>query len=299
MIHYLNPDNHYTDRKYLMQWFLKDTLVITDGDLISLDRTHELLLNHPIKNRAVDVTHNPVNEDRIIFNITPVLTNNCKYWYHPTSTRVFFPLFLWMYSMRNSLWWPPFSFDAGHNKTQEIMCLNFQPREHRAWLWEEFARKNIIKRMMYTFPGKRSLPNEPTGPTSNDVGIDHPIYNEYAVNIVTETTVDQMYISEKTCKAFIARQIPVIVGAAGINQFLHDIKLDMFDDIVPWRTWDNETDTTVRLQKIADFVEQWLTSGTILSDYRQVLSRVEHNKQYFHSEDFRNRIMNQMQKEFA
>jgi hypothetical protein len=112
--------------------------------------------------------------------------------------------------------------------------------------------------------------------------------------LVTETDIDLTYISEKTCKPFMARQIPILAGSAGINQFLSDAGLDMFPDVVPWRTWDSESDSVVRLQKIVDFVESWIRSGTILKDYGQLLHRVEANKRYFHSEAFRNCIMVQM-----
>lgn len=148
--------------------------------------------------------------------------------------------------------------------------------------------------MMYTFVGYRTLPDESPDPTRNDVGVGHCVYSQYAVNLVTETDINLAYISEKTCKPFVARQIPIIVGSARINQFLKDIGLDMFEDLVPWQTWDNEPNEHTRMNQIAAFVEQWIHSGTILDDYRRVLPRIQANKQYFHSEAFRNRIMNQM-----
>jgi hypothetical protein len=176
------------------------------------------------------------------------------------------------------------------------MCLNNRERAHRTWLWEEFSKRNLTDRMMYTFVGCRTLPNELPDPSRNDVGVDHNIYNQYAVNLVTETDVDLTYLSEKTCKPFIARQIPIIVGSVGVNKFLTDIGLDMFEDIVPWHTWDSELDRHVRMGKIVLFVEQWIRSGSILDDYRRVIDRVERNKRYFHSEAFRNQIMSQMEK---
>jgi hypothetical protein len=112
--------------------------------------------------------------------------------------------------------------------------------------------------------------------------------------LITETATDLTYISEKTCKPFVARQIPVLVGSTGINQFLTDIGLDMFSDVVPWTTWDNEPDHNLRIKKIMDFVESWLRSGTMLDDYRQLLPRVQANKQYFHSDQFRTLLLQQM-----
>jgi hypothetical protein len=100
-------------------------------------------------------------------------------------------------------------------------------------LFEEFKRKELLNNMMYTFVGYQNLPNEKPGGRSTDIGLNHPVYNQYAVNLVTETDINLLWLSEKTCKPFMARQIPIIVGSAGVNKFLQDIGLDMFVDIVP------------------------------------------------------------------
>jgi hypothetical protein len=265
---------------------------VNDNDCENETQSVRLLAD---KKYIFDITHNPFPDytSTLEKNAQVILTNNFQFWYNPEPKRVFFPLFLWMDSNRTPLWHHHTVFDAGSNKTKSIMCLNHIERTHRTWLWNEFDRKSIIDKMVYTFRGHRTLPNE-SSTSLCLTGIEHPVYSECAVNIVTETSVDLMYISEKTCKPFMANQIPVIVGSAEVNKFLQDVGLDMFEDIVPWRTWDSTTDLTERLQMIADFVEQWINSGTILSDYQRVLPRVERNKQYFHSEEFRNRIMNQM-----
>ncbi len=291
MIYHLDPDRYYTNRSYLTEWFQDDTLVITDNDFENIQFTRSLLSD---KKYIVDITHNPWPDSEKLLDAPLTLTNNFQFWYSPQSDRAFFPLFLWAFSLRKSLWWYGFSFDAGSKKTQGIMCLNNRSRWHRTWLWEEFTKRNLEDYMMYTFVGHRTLPDENPDPNRNDVGVDHSVYNQYAVNLVTETDISLTYISEKTCKPFMARQIPIIVGSAGINQFLCDTGLDMFEDIVPWRTWDNETEPTVRMQKIVEFVEQWIRSGNILNDYQRVINRVEKNKKYFHSEAFRNKIMRDM-----
>lgn len=321
MIYNLDPLNIYSTRIYLTQWFYDDVMVIVDnetlplrnelyrqhGDQSEVQRLQTLIEQHPIKKHVIDVSHNvfPVHILQTDDN-RPILTNDCKYYYEPCKGIIFFPIFFWAFSLRNHLWWHMFSFDAGSQKTREIMCLNNRPRWHRTWLWAEFNRLNTISMMLYSFSNLESdsdlysypypllLPGEDPDPTRNDVGVDLKIYHETAVNLVTETTVNQMYFSEKTCKPFMARQIPIMVCGAGANQFLTDIGLDMFEDIVPWRSWDSETRSQIRLQKIASFVDWWVRSGTIMDTYQKVLPRIERNKQYFHSELFRQRIMSQM-----
>ncbi len=307
MIEFLDPNRFYTNRQYLTQWFQEDTLCVTDNDFENVERTQQLLSQHNNTNRILDITHNPWHESRLPFAMTPMLTNNFDYFYHPQPNTFFFPIFLWMYSLRNPLWWDTFCFDQGSDKTQALMCLNNRPRPHRTQVWSEFNRRGIIdqcvfsftepvyyEKTQYSYTYPVTLSNETFDLQRNDIGVGHSVYRNCAVNLVTETATDLTYVSEKTCKPFIARQIPVLVGRVRINKFLTDTGLDMFPDVVPWEIWDNELDDHRRVQLIIDFAEQWLRSGTILSDYKKLLSRIERNKQYFHSEAFRQRIMSQM-----
>ena len=321
MIHNLDPQRFYSNRSYLTQWFYDDTLVIVDNETLpfrnklyqsaadrdELRRLQQLVTDHPVKQLVIDLTHNEFPAHMLETDSgIPILTNDSAYYFRPQAGVVYFPLFLWAFSLRNHLWWNGFSFDAGANKIREIMCLNHRPCWHRTFLWAEFNRLNTISMMSYSFsnleinsrpysyPCPVLLPGEKPNPRRNDVGVDAPIYHETAVNLVTETSIDQIFLTEKTCKPFMARQIPIMVCGAGTNDFLHSIGFDMFEDIVPWRSWDQEKDNKVRLEKIASFVDWWVRSGTIMGTYREVLPRIERNKQYFHSEAFRQRIMAQM-----
>lgn len=281
--------------------------MVTDNDLQDQEKSQKLLDQHSNTDRILDITHNPFPDDQVRLRIQPCLTNNFDRYYEPRAGHVFFPIWLWMYSLRNAQWWDVLCFDASAKKSKEIMCLNNRRRGHRTQLWAELNRLGIIDRIIYSFvgPEDHALPypyrypillhDELEDPQRNDVGVGHAVYNQCAVNIVTETAADLSYVSEKACKAFVARQIPIIVGCVGVNKFLQDIGMDMFEDVVPWRTWDNETDQLTRVTKIAQFVDEWIRSRTILSDYTQLLPRIEKNKQYFHSEVFRTKIMAQMQ----
>jgi hypothetical protein len=296
MILHLDPDRLYSNRDYLTEWFRTDTLVVTDNDAENPPYAASLVGSQKY---IFDITHNPFPDyfSDLEKHADLILTNNFKFWYNPEPKRMFFPLFLWMYSLRKPLWYHMTPvFDASNEKTQGFMCLNKMPRTHRTLLREEFNRRNLIKYMMYTFVGHNTLPDETPEQVrlQNDIGVGHPAYSQYAVNIVTETDVNVPYISEKTCKPFVARQIPLIVGSQGVNKFLSDIGLDMFEDIIPWQTWDSEPELTTRLEKIVDCVETWILYGDIVRNYKNVRKRVERNKKYFHSEEFRNILMRQM-----
>jgi hypothetical protein len=60
-----------------------------------------------------------------------------------------------------------------------------------------------------------------------------PVYSSCHVNIVTETLYYRPgIITEKTLFAFMALQIPIVIGHKGIVQQCRDLGFDMFDDIV-------------------------------------------------------------------
>jgi hypothetical protein len=305
MLHYLDPSRVYTNRDYLNQWIQEPILVITDNDFENLNRAQELLDTNTIHRRVYDITHNPYPDHRVPETFVPLLTGNFNRWYTQKPGHVFFPIFLWMFSCRNPQWWQPLCFDADSNKTKEIMCLNSNARSHRTQLWAELNRRQIIHKIVYSFkspclgtnydyPYPLILPNDYTHNTDHSMGVEHPVYSECAVNIVNETSTEVAFITEKTCKPFLARQIPILVASVGINQFLQDIGLDMFSDLVPWQTWDSEPQEQVRVEKIAEFVDCWIRSGNILTDYQRMLPRIEKNKTYFHSKEFVELIMQQM-----
>lgn len=305
MIHYLNPDVNYTDRTYLTQWFEHDILVITDTDLLNQD-VEQRIANHPPLPRIIDITHNPFVSDNFQINFDLILSNNFDQYYNQSDNTVFFPLWFWMFSSRSPLWYDQFlCFDADTNKTKAVMCLNNNRRLHRTQLWEAFNKLGTIDQIVYTFSGPDDdktypyawpllLPDETEKQCRIDVGVGHSVYQDCAVNIVTESITTLPWLSEKVCKPFIAQQIPVIVACAGTNEFLKDLGLDMFEDVVPWLIWDRESNDAIRIDMIANFVDQWIRSGSIMSDYQKLIPRIEKNKQYFHSEKFRSLIIKQM-----
>lgn len=300
MIHFIHEPKRivHTDRSYLTQWFDQDILIVTDVDINDESNLEQIIAQHPCKNVLVDLSHNAMPFDEISQFINQYTTLSTFYndWYQPTRPNLhYFPLWLWMFSCRSNQFFHPVVFDASGRKTQFMMCLNRQLHPHRQQFCQMISA--IADQIQMSF-GTKTLPGECVEPNNGlikiDIGVAHPVYSQCAVNIVTETVIDRPSLSEKSCKPFVARQIPVIVGPVGANQFLSDIGLDMFADLVPWAQWDQEYNPTVRMQQIADFLVQWHDSGSVLDDYRKMISRIEKNKQYFHSEQFRQVILNKM-----
>ena len=93
-------------------------------------------------------------------------------------------------------------------------------------------------------------------------------------------------------------QIPIIVGPVGVCQFLEDFGIDMFSDIIPWQSWDSQKDHKLRMLMIVDFLEQLLSKETaeqdILDLHTSLHARLIKNKQYFHSEEFVDKVTKQI-----
>jgi hypothetical protein len=158
------------------------------------------------------------------------------------------------------------------------------------------AERNHIRRYQDRLPIR--LANDGTA-QKNDVGVGHAVYNQCAVNLVTETSITEgVIISEKSCKPFMAYQIPVIVGPVGSSQFLQDIGLDMFADYIPWQTWDSVADHKLRIRRIVEFVDKLLADPkAIVSTHRSFKDRLIKNKEYFHSTEFENMLLRQIGKQ--
>ena len=110
----------------------------------------------------------------------------------------------------------------------------------------------------------------------NFIALDY-IYGSTAVNIVTETQFFQHtgIVTEKTFHAWMAEQIPIVIGHKGIVEHCRQMGFDMFDDLV-----DNSYDTVDGANRITAAIErnQYLIQGKIdLAPYKQ---RLQRNREY-------------------
>jgi len=228
-------------------------------------------------------------------------------------------------------------YDTEITKTKSIMSLNRNLTWHRMYLFSLLAGQPWFDKITYSFLNKiedrldaicvkeflnaqesdkiRSLDHllpikiQSESNVQTDripimwmdgaSSVSAPEYRDHAMNLVTETSLTEgVILTEKTCKPFMAYQIPIIVGPAGANKFLQDIGLDMFEDYIPWKSWDSETDHKVKMQKIVAFLDQLLSSATaeqdILTAHKNFHARLIYNKQHFHSREFRSLLTSQI-----
>ena len=316
-------------RDYLNPFVNSSHLLLTDNKLAySLQWYKEFIQTNKIQRVLIDATHNPVeykngnlqSKYSFIKNICPttVLVNDFTLPQGLYYDIKLFPVFLYLYSLRDSAWHKNIIFDIDSGtKKYPMGCLNRNPSWHRVYLFTQLANQEILSKIKYTFgthsPAlmkyqtnqlsveeqqlfdqyKHLLPlvvDNLDYDSTNDVGISHSTFRDCAFNLVTETTVECPFVSEKTCKAIIAEQIPIIVGAPGVTKYLSDLGLDMFDDVVNWSSWDYIQDHRTRMDAIVAGVKKLLNKNLVMI-HKNLLSRIQANKQYFHSEQFRQKLI--------
>lgn len=69
-------------------------------------------------------------------------------------------------------------------------------------------------------------------------------------NVVMETSLDCLNVSEKTYKAFAWHQIPIFLSSPGHVKLLRDMGFDVFDDLLNDHSYDNEKNIHLRMLKI-------------------------------------------------
>ena len=224
-------------------------------------------------------------------------------------------------------------YDTDLEKTHPLMCLNRNLVWHRIYLLMLLHNKPWLDKIDFSFmlpmgdrlenkfaissyiteEEKQVIRSIPT-PISLDYERDTPIwdipimchigamnvntivYTRNAVNLVTETSLtDGINLTEKTAKAIMAYQIPILIASPGANKFLEDIGIDMFSDYVPWKQWDHIEDHKSRMHKIVEFVDQIMQDpDQILAKHKSFHPRLIKNKERFHSDEFINLLLKQL-----
>lgn len=255
-----------------------------------------------------------------------IVTDDFTYYYRPNSNVVFFPYNLWLLATKSIHKYYRFKhtvYDSTVEKTQPLMCLNRNLTWHRIFLFLSLIGKpwfdkidysfiqtldhmniNFLKgnltdveiESMHSYSGlfpikldyEKNLDKIEMMYNKGASSVNTPVYSRTAINLVTETSLNHgIALTEKTAKAFMAHQIPILIAPLGSNQFLQDVGLDLFSDYVPWKTWDNIKDHKVKINKVVEFLDQIMCEPSdILKVHQSFRDRLISNKQYFHSEKF-------------
>ncbi len=196
-------------------------------------------------------------------------------------------------------------------KKYKVSCLNGTNWNHRKLTYVELSKKHYFNDMIFTFrncPVSYDLSNGLTLDTNDvdqfsllppevkfvdndasfiDLTIDHAAFKETYVNLVTETTISSLtpMLSEKTFKPIVAGQLFVLIASPGAVQFLRDVGIDTFDDIID-HGYDTEANPRSRIYSAIQQIDR-LVAMDLADIYQKIKPRLLRNSEYLKSDEFR------------
>lgn len=135
--------------------------------------------------------------------------------------------------------------DHPRNHLKKYLCLNNRDQPHKTGMVNSLIRHDVFKDGFVSLTGSYSLPSESSlnkvsaSVFANQL-LDSSVINPFPIeffqtpfNLVTETTINkhQMYISEKTVKPILAKQLILHVGSPRTIEYLnkqYDLDIPIF-----------------------------------------------------------------------
>ena len=200
-------------------------------------------------------------------------------------------------------------------KKYKVSCLNGVPRFHRIYNWLTLKEKPYADDLLFSMhrqPGHLSdskLRNDDYDLSNNMLetwnsiqsglgdktvslmiktiaDLSHPAYADSYINLVTETTViPKVFVTEKTWKPVAGGQLFLIIGNPGTVDYLRSQGIDVFDDIIDHKYYDNEPDWQARILKVHKLVED-LIQQDLYKINQDTVERRALNREKFFNGDF-------------
>ena len=144
-------------------------------------------------------------------------------------------------------------------------------------------------------------PHEPGYAGYNDHSLNHQAYTNTYINVVTETSCDftnvfpgseEAILTEKTVKPLLARQMFIMAAQTGSVQFLRDLGIDMFDDIID-HSYDNIQGFVPKTYAIHAELQR-LSKLDLETIFKQNRSRLEANHDRLFDTEFKDLAAKQL-----
>ena len=121
----------------------------------------------------------------------------------------------------------------------------------------------------------------------NDRGTDHPAYTDACVNIITETTSRNAtpQLTEKSFKPVLAGQFFIMIGSMGLIEYMRDLGIDVFDDVVD-HSYDSVLDDRQRIAAAIKEIDR-LNELELWKLHAQCKDRFIKNQQWLTGTEFR------------
>jgi hypothetical protein len=194
-------------------------------------------------------------------------------------------------------------------KKYKLSCLNGNPRPHRIANYFLLRSKSYIDQICITI---FNVPEDKTPIRDDDVllndleiaqwnhlknqlpmrhipsatDLDLPALTDSYIHLVTETTViPNIFITEKTWKPIAAGMLFLVFGNPGTVDHLRSLGVDVFDDIIDHKYYDNQLDWRLRLERIHVLIDN-LVQHDLEHIYKITKDRRLENQRKFFAGEF-------------
>lgn len=189
-------------------------------------------------------------------------------------------------------------------KKYKLSCLNGSPRPHRISNYLTLLNKSYFDQIFISFFKTMPEPRQddvdltesevhewniikkhlPVKKVSQNINI--PAFTESYIHLVTETTVvPNIFITEKTWKPIASGMLFLIFGNPGTVDHLRELGVDVFDDIIDHKYYDNQLDWRMRCKCIHTLIDYLITQD-LEKIYKTTHDRRLENQKRFFNGDF-------------
>jgi hypothetical protein len=193
-----------------------------------------------------------------------------------------------IYPLLNSEFIDQINNQKAHEIKYNFCCLNNVTHDHRCLFIDKLAEHNLINNNIVTwnqhaysykfnfYNGQIKKLND-NFTVTNGLNIPIEFYQSFC-NVVTETTINLINITEKTAKPILLCKPFLCFGATGIHTFLKEnYKLELYDEIFDY-SFDLEKDTEKRVNLIIENLKK-LNNLDLKKARKQLQEKLNYNKQ--------------------
>jgi len=106
------------------------------------------------------------------------------------------------------------------------------------------------------------------------------VYGRSLIDLVSETTKNEIFITEKTCRPLFFKKPFISFGAKGFHQNLKKLGFELYDEIVDY-SFDDAPSWAVRCNMIVKEIEKIGNRGNLTEERKKVIDKIEYNHRRF------------------
>ena len=293
-----------------------DTVILEElykNELTILDFSRE----HVISQDSWNATNAKKYFDHLGLTNIVYLTSNL---FEVSDRIIFFPGWIYNKSLSYSN-----TLDNIKIRSIKVSCLNRFPSAHRVYCFHELQKREYSKEMMLSFYGlrdpysplkeghdilhemyqdiprpirneieklilyKEAIPNDDTWSYQNVHRFDHPAFLDSYLNIVTESSYDQCFFSEKSCKPLATGQLFLQVNGKNSVDTLRYLGFECFNKHLNNHNYENFDNFIDRIDAMLNLLDNIYPN--IEEIYFLNSKEIIYNKEYLVSDSFRIKLL--------